>query len=99
MKSLTRKITIGCFILALISVIWGIKLGYDARDGRCIPLQPRGEVISGRVRIAGGGIFSSGTTVYLLFYPGKYEVSGKECQYRILVTEAEYSRQIYGNKK
>lgn len=84
--------------MASACVVCGIKGLWDNRDGGCIPLQPRGEVTSGHIWVSSGGIFGSGTVAYLLFYPGKYEVSGKECRYYILVTEAEYSRQIYGDK-
>lgn len=89
----TKKMIV--IICLLLGFAWGLHCLWDNRDGPCIITQPRGKLLGGLV-YSSKGIFNYGPIKYALYYPGKYKYSDKECETYYNVTEAEYSRRMYG---
>lgn len=85
-------IIIGCSLLCLASVTWGVKSAWDNRDGSCIATKP---LIAKSGHISSGNGQNIGWTTYVLYYPGIYEHSGNECLKGFYVTKEEYSRRMY----
>lgn len=73
----------GCLFFAFLS-IWS---SHQTCSSKCIIESPR-VAVSGKI-LARKGL------VYVLYYRGKTK-KGEVCRAKVLVTEAEYDRQVYG---
>lgn len=99
MKQLTKY---SIWIVAVVYLIFvGVKhlchtMDY-ARENVCVMTENPRRVIDGL--IASGIRHRAGPVMYFLYYEGEYKLSKQTCRYKVGVTQKEYERKIYGEKK
>lgn len=81
---------VGFCLFLIVCAGFAVDFLWGHRDGQCVRDKP--------LKLTGGKINGSFTSYCWLAYAGSYEHSGDKCEFWDRVTEAKYSREMYGDE-